>query len=57
MTYSSDPNKYTEVYYKIPDARALNPFIRYALKIVMFADTEGSALVPKIKDLKIITVT
>jgi len=56
MTYSSDPNKYTEVYYKIPDARALNPFIRYALKIVMFADTEGSALVPKIKDLKIITV-
>jgi len=57
FNYSSDPNKYTEVYFKIPDELATNVITRYCIKIVMFSDIDDSAVVPKIKDLKVITVT
>lgn len=57
LPYSTDPNKYTEVYYKIPDTRLGNEFIRYSIKIIMFSDIDNSPIVPKIKDLKIITVS
>jgi hypothetical protein len=56
ITYSVDPNKYTEVMYKIPDDRALNEFVRYSIKIVLFSDTNDGPIVPKLKDLRIITV-
>ena len=57
MGFSSDPNRYNEVYYKLPDERAVNPFIRYSIKIIMFSDTIDGAVVPRVKDLRIITVT
>jgi hypothetical protein len=42
--------------YKIPDDRALNEFVRYSIKIVLFSDTNDGPIVPKLKDLRIITV-
>jgi len=55
-TPTSDPNKFTDITFKIPETAVNNTFMRYSIKLVLYANEKNSHVVPKLKDLRIITV-